>query len=428
MGLVTTFRAARRLLLVGAVTVLASSWSLAGAGDAVGGESGWSRVMERGTVEPSSDASSFLPVDGRIWWVRSSGGRWTLESRALTGGEVRRVRLGVEGLVPPGPPGGSTAGYPVRDVDGLRVGGGRLYVTGYWKTVPTGATDGTGQSTSPETLSAVFDVTTGALLRQERPLRTPRGVSPFGLVRGTPAVVADRRPVLGTLSGPLRDPWSQVPYGISASVVSGGLALQRMPDGRPGQPDGAPTSWSGQRGLLRVVELAGGRTRYQLGADAVRRATGAGPSVAVSTTPTSPLLPDGSLGITAERTRGSGLRAVGVDGRGTVRRLSGMLPHAKLTETVVGYRRAFVSVAGRRKLAGRWRDCGGLWITDLSGKRGRRLDLGAFTRAVGGSPAPVWWDGRHAVWAGSTDRQRTVVHVEDLRGVRLRRSDLPSCR
>lgn len=358
-----------------------------------------------------------------------------MESRALDGGAVRRVQLQVEGLEPPSPrtPEGAFL-FPVRQIEDLRIRDGRLFVTGSWKTLASGATDGSAETISTEGLSVVYDASTGRVLRQERPLRPlPVGSSSpsparYGLAWGAPAT---RAPFLGPAygyGGVLSDPWTLAPFGSVATVVAGQYGLRWSPDQSPSMAPEARNGWSRNGGTIAVSDMVTGKARYQVKARPVRQASTSSHSARASTSWLMPLAPDGSLRITVERTRGAGLKVVGVDSEGRIRRLTPTLRRATRVSSVVGYGRAFSYVFGFRKSGGKARACEGVWVTDRAGRRGRKLDLRAFARRTGAIDVPVWWDGRYAVWVGFTEQYRVVVHAQDLHGLRLRRSERPSCR
>lgn len=364
--------------------------------------------------DPSLKVGDPYVWNGRVWWVEGTSSRsvrYVLYSRTLRSGRLRSTPLETSAL--PRPEGTNSEGYPFNSLSAAAAMSkdGRLVLQGTWGTDPnlTDPHQPSGDSARVGVLAS-FDRTSGRLVALQQPPVTagdnPR--QPSELLVGWPAVAYDRS-VSGLAGQPstawqLFDPLTRTPFAGHGSRVAGSFVLGYSVVGRTGRsPSYEGESWANGQGYLRVASLATDRERYRLRATALRRAAGADSRSTVLVA----LMANGSLRVDVQRGRGHGLYPVSVDQRGRVRRVGGRLKRASAVSTVTGSGRTFMRVRSPRA------SCRGLWLTDVAGRRGRRLASPDGLRGRG-YEVPLFWDGRYAVWRTiGTGRQ------EDREGVRV---------
>jgi hypothetical protein len=372
----------RDILIPAAVGILGAA-----SGPSTASAATWSGRM--GVVEgPRAQAFDGPAVAGRrVYWVqaRTAGGTpATLRSRRVTGGEPTAVPIEIPRPEPP--LGGPGTPLSLRGVS-LRVAGDRAFVSGQWCSEL--APDSPCQTGG---FSAAYRLTDGALAgKRATGASYLAGPAPLYVVNDG----VDRPgpfPLMSELSGPTA---LSVPAGVGYLQAAGRFVAW---------VDGTSTRW-GTRGdglpgweTAHVLDAVTGRERYSVSSRSI--ATRAATSrVTVSEVN---LLPDGSLSAFVARRNGrSGIRAVRVDASGVVRRVGRPIAGARYAQAAVYARRTFVFAGGpapSRGKASPSRRCDGLWVTDPTGRRGRRL---ATQRSPSRLGLPVAWDGRNAVWRSS---------------------------
>lgn len=371
---------------------------------------------------------------GRVWWTAALGGSraaggvpYGLNSRALGGGAIRRLRLELPAAPPPVPIPGYPEGSPATctrggvGVDAVAVADGEAFITGGFSTAYY-------EDVCPRApFAARYSTIDGASL----PVPFPEiRLAPFAFpwITRVPAVF----PARSDGGTPVGD-WRTGP--TVTDVPPGGRSLQTTErftgwiEGRT--PGFGRDAWNDAPGwdLFRVVDTASGETVYTVTAEQlVRRATS---GRAVADPPR--LLEDGSLAVRVQRKGGAGLGPVHVTATGAVRRVGPRLPRATVADTMVAYGRAFVETNGGRwvgRPGRRVQTCGGLWITSTTGRRGRLL--GRFRdRPTPRSSLPLFWDGRSALWfySSGVNEPRDSIRVDTgLKRLPLSARDLPGCR
>lgn len=398
-----------------AVSAAPSVWkqlapAYAGGYSALGGTS----LSARGTYV-GDFAQTAIVDSGRVWWVSGETTpttSFTVTSRPLSGGPLRRVRLDVAKLSEP-----ATTGRPFGAIlasGGTAISGGRVVVSGRWSTVVA-----RGEETElGGGVVAIFDGTTGAVLGQRTIPTLPNGGDTSVLLGYAPATSGPiAAPDSPSADWPITDAATGAPLPAGGEQAAGRYLLGYTT---------TAVRWSVGDGAAIVRDRRTGAEVYRTNADAITRTARARGKTSVAVT----LQPSGALRVRITATRG--LRPVTVGTGGAVRPVGSFHRYARVATTMPGTHRLFVALVGNTKAKDVRRHCTAVWITNTAGTRGRNLTMpGA---RYGRQGTPTFWDNRTAVWSlgvasrDGYEQDSARVRVERrLAGLTFQQASAPAC-